>query len=44
VEGTGEATSVPDTAMLSLGVNKQASTVEAAQTQVNQIIKKLLMI
>lgn len=41
VEGTGEATAVPDTAMISLGVNKEALTVEAAQKEVNQIINKI---
>src|SRR3989344_5426227 len=41
VQGTGEATAVPDTAMISLGVNKEASTVEAAQKQVNEIINKI---
>lgn len=41
VDGTGEATAVPDTALLELGVNKDAPTVEAAQNQVNQIIGKM---
>lgn len=41
VQGTGEATGVPDTALVSLGVNKEAPTVEAAKDQVNQIINKI---
>lgn len=41
VDGTGEATGVPDTALLNLGVNKNAASVEAAQTQVNEIINKV---
>lgn len=41
VDGTGEVNTIPDTAMISLGVNKTASTVEAAQTQVNTIINKI---
>lgn len=41
VQGTGEATAVPDTALVTLGVNKEATTVEAAQTQVNEIINKI---
>lgn len=41
VDGTGEVSTVPDTAMVSLGVNKTASTVEAAQNQVNEIINKI---
>ena len=41
VDGTGEVTVIPDTALVSLGVNKTASTVEAAQTEVNTIINKI---
>jgi len=41
VSGTGEATAVPDTAMINLGVSKEASTVTAAQNQVNEIINKI---
>lgn len=37
VSGTGKASAVPDTAMVSFGVTKTALTVEAAQNQVNQI-------
>jgi uncharacterized protein len=38
VQGTGEETAIPDTALISLGVTKEATTVETAQNQVNQII------
>ncbi|MBI4080667.1 MAG: SIMPL domain-containing protein [Candidatus Levybacteria bacterium] len=38
VDGTGEATAVPDTARFSIGVTKTASTVQDAQNQVNQIV------
>jgi uncharacterized protein YggE len=41
VSGTGDATAIPDTALLSLGVNKTASTVDAAQKQVNTIINQV---
>lgn len=41
VQGTGEKTSVPDTALVTLGVTKQAATVEIAQNQVNQISNQL---
>ena len=41
VDGKGEVTAVPDTAMLSLGVTKNASTVQSAQDQVNSIINKV---
>ena len=41
VQGTGEVTAIPDTALLSLGVNKNASTVQAAQDQVNNIINQI---
>jgi uncharacterized protein len=41
VQGTGEATAVPDTALISLGVEKEAPTVEVAQKQVNEIINKI---
>lgn len=40
-QGVGEATAVPDTALISFGVQKDASTVQAAQDQVNQIINKI---
>ena len=41
VQGTGEATAVPDTALLNLGVNKESATVESAQKEVNGIINKI---
>jgi uncharacterized protein len=41
VQGTGEATGIPDTAMVTLGVNKEASTVQTAQNQVNEIINNI---
>lgn len=41
VQGTGEVTAIPDTALLSLGVSKTATTVQAAQDQVNEIINKI---
>lgn len=41
VQGTGEATAIPDTALISFGVNKNASTVQSAQDQVNAIINKI---
>lgn len=41
VQGTGEVTAIPDTAVVSLGVNKNASTVQAAQEQVNAVINQI---
>jgi uncharacterized protein YggE len=41
VQGTGEVTAIPDTALLSLGVSKTAPSVQAAQDQVNGIINKI---
>lgn len=41
VDGKGEVTAVPDTAMLSLGVSKNATTVQDAQNQVNTVINQL---
>ena len=41
VQGTGEVTAIPDTALLSLGVSKNASTVQNAQDQVNKIITQI---
>jgi uncharacterized protein YggE len=41
VQGTGEVTAVPDTALINLGVSKTSSTVDEAQNQVNAIINKL---
>jgi uncharacterized protein len=41
VTGTAEVTAVPDTAMITLGVNKSNQTVETAQKEVNEIINKI---
>lgn len=41
VTGTGDATAVPDTAMVNMGVNKTASSVQQAQEQVNTVINQL---
>lgn len=41
VDGTGEVTAIPDTALISFGVTKTASTVEDAKNQVNGIINKI---
>lgn len=41
VDGTGEVTAVPETALLNMGVNKQAASVEEAQTQVNEVINQI---
>jgi uncharacterized protein YggE len=41
VTGEGEATGVPDTAQFSVGVNKQAATVQQAQDQVNTVVNKI---
>lgn len=41
VDGTGKATGVPDTAQFSVGVNKQAPTVQQAQDQVNSAVNKI---
>lgn len=41
VDGKGEVTTIPDTAMLDLGITKSASTVSEAQTQANIIINKI---
>lgn len=42
VSGEGEASGIPDTALLSLGVTKKATTVKGAQNQVNQIAKLII--
>lgn len=42
VEGTGKATEVPNTALLSLGVTKTASTVLDAQKQTNSAAEKII--
>jgi uncharacterized protein YggE len=41
VEGQGEVTAIPDTALISLGVTKKAATVQDAQSQVNTIINQM---
>ncbi len=41
VDGTGNATVVPETAQISLGVSKTTATVQDAQKQVNEIANKL---
>jgi uncharacterized protein YggE len=41
VQGVGEATIIPDTAMISFGVTKTAPTVESAKNQVNEITNKI---
>lgn len=40
--GSGEATAVPDTASISVGVTKNAITIESAQNQVNTAVNKLI--
>lgn len=42
VTGTGKATEVPDTALISLGVTKTATNILTAQEQVNTIASKLI--
>ena len=42
VDGAGKATAVPDTALLSLGVTKNASSIQAAQSQANIVVNKLI--
>lgn len=42
VSGTGKATGIPDTAQLSLGVTKTATTVVAAKDQVNSAANKII--
>src|SRR5438105_812934 len=41
VSGTGEATAVPDTALLNFGVTKNSSTVESGKDEVNKIVNQL---
>jgi uncharacterized protein len=41
VQGKGEVTAIPDTALVTLGVNKQATNVDVAKQQVDQIINKI---
>lgn len=40
-EGTGEVAIIPDTALISFGVNKTANTVEQAKNEVNEISNKI---
>ncbi|KKQ29062.1 MAG: hypothetical protein US43_C0009G0009 [Candidatus Levybacteria bacterium GW2011_GWA1_37_16] len=40
--GTGKATGIPDTAQISIGVTKTASTVAAAQEQANSAANKII--
>jgi len=42
VSGTGKATGIPDTAQLSIGVTKTASTVLSAQNQTNTTANKII--
>lgn len=42
VQGVGKATGIPDTAQLSLGVSKTASTVSSAQEQTNTAANKII--
>lgn len=41
VNGTGEISAIPDTALLTLGVEKSTPTVQAAKDQVNKIINQI---
>jgi len=41
VSGTGEVAIIPDTALLTLGVSKNASSVEDAKNQVNTVINQI---
>jgi uncharacterized protein YggE len=43
VQGEGEVSAIPDTALISFGVTKTAPTVVTAQNQVNTIINKITM-
>jgi uncharacterized protein len=43
VTGRGEVAAVPDTALISLGVNKTGPTVEGAKEEVNKIINQITM-
>ena len=42
VDGTGEATAVPDTGVVNLGITSQGSTVTEAQGKTNEIANKLI--
>jgi len=41
VDGTGKATGIPDTAVISFGVTKTAATVASAQNQTNTAVDKI---
>lgn len=41
VQASADATGVPDTAQVSVGVNKTAPTVQEAQNQVNEVINRI---
>jgi len=42
VEGSGKATAVPDTAMISIGVTQKSSTVVDAQAKTNSLASKII--
>ena len=42
VDGTGKATGIPDTAVISIGVTKTASTIALAQNQTNTAVNKII--
>ncbi len=42
VQGTGKATAIPDTALISLGITKTATSITEAQNQTNRIANKIL--
>lgn len=42
VDGTGKVTGIPDTAVISIGVTKTASTVASAQNQTNTAANKII--
>lgn len=42
VEGTGKATAIPDTALISLGITKTANAVQEAQQSSNAIANKII--
>lgn len=41
VDGTGEATAIPDTALVSFGITKTAPTVEQAQDEANKVMNAI---
>ena len=42
VQGEGEATAVPDTAIMSIGVTKSSAKVDAAQNEVNSLVNAII--